>query len=206
MAVNPATPGQRSGATVNPRDVLLNDFSVATRGTIDSANAYDGGNTGFETEMRAGLPLAQITASKKWVPVKRTTANGAGSAATALIVTDARSFKVGETLRVGSNAGCTISAINYSSNTITLSATKSWASGDAVYCDSLAGSETTRAILNEHIVLRDEDGVVRDKLFSKGIYFGVIDNSQILGDLAAIRADTGARLSGILWGDYQGVL
>ena len=206
MAINSSPPGQRSGLSVNPRDVLLSTLVLYVQGQIDSANSYDGGNTGFETELRPGLMLARITSSKKWVPVKRTTANGAGSTATALIVVDARPFKAGETLMVGANAGCVISAINYSTNTITLSATKTWSSGAVVYCDSLAGSETARAILNEHIVLRDEDATLRDKNFSKVIYFGTIDNSQILGDLAAIRADTGARLGSIMWADYQGLV
>jgi hypothetical protein len=205
MAINSSPPGQRSGLSVNPRDVLLSTLVLYVMGQIDSANAYDGGNTGFETEIRPGMILARITSSKKWVPVKRTTATS-GVTGTALVVADARAFKVGETLMVGANAGCVISAINYSTNTITLSASKTWTNGAVVYCDSLAGSETARAVLNEHIVLRDEDGTVRDKNFSKAIYFGTIDNSQVLGDLAAIRADTGAFLGAIMWADRVGLV
>jgi hypothetical protein len=32
---------------------------------------------------------------------------------------------------------------------------------------------------------------------------GYIDDNMVLGDLAAARADTSARLSGFLWGDRQ---
>jgi hypothetical protein len=206
MPTSISVAGQRSGVSITPRDVLfsLTPSPLYQRGTIDASNAYDGQNTGKEDELRAGLILAMITSSKLWVPVKRTTANGAGSSATALIVVNASAFKAGETLKVGSNSGCVISSINYGTNTITLSAAKTWSSGDAVYCDSLAGSEIARGVLNDFVKLKDEDGTARNKVTGKVLGQGLVDNNQILSDLAAIRADTGAFLAGIRWGDQQG--
>lgn len=67
---------------------------------IDSANAYDRSNTSYETQLRPGQIMARITSSKKWVPVKRTKANGAGLAATALVVDNANHFKVGDDVAI----------------------------------------------------------------------------------------------------------
>lgn len=67
---------------------------------LDSANAYDGSNTGYETQMRPGQIMARVTSSKKWVPVKRTATNGAGLAATALVVDNSNHFKAGDDVAI----------------------------------------------------------------------------------------------------------
>ena len=365
-----SVPGMRIGPTRTNRNCLWSDRGLQTvAGTIDSTNAYDGSNTSYEQELRAGMPMARVTATKKWLPCKRTLTNGSGDAATALIVDDVRAFKAGETVTIGGNqvfrlgrvkdndsaasagvvvylhidelsespmghlecvcagnadstfqigsggpvvkvedddaaatggtqiyfdedatnpderflsnigiardvfifasdgrairikhdasaasngvaiyfdddgatvhervlfvsptnaegryhtddavslavpsayitrtTGATISSINYSTNTITLSASASWADGDGVYCDSVAGSETCRAFLNEHVVLKDEDGVARDKQVSQLVIAGAVASGQILGDLAAVRADTSAQISQIVWDDRQGAV
>lgn len=204
MAAPNPLPGFRSGRSVVTRNIFWTDQRRDfVMGLIDSGNAYDGSNTNYEDELREGLVLARITSTKKWVPCKRTRANGAGSATATLVVYDARTFKTSDTLKVGSNNTCAISSINYSTNTITLSATKTWSDGDAVYCDSLAGSEIPRAVLAEFIKLKDEDAIWRDKSFSMGLVSGFLDNDQILGDLTGIRAATNY-LSQILWADQQG--
>jgi len=365
-----SVPGMRIGPTRTNRNCLWSDRGLQTvAGTIDSTNAYDGSNTSYEQELRAGMPMARVTATKKWIPCKRTLTNGAGDAATALIVDDVRAFKAGETVTIGGNqtfslgrvkdndsaasagvivylhvdelgespfghlecvtagnadstftigasgavvkvedddaaasggfqvyfdedaanpderflaavptgkdafilasdgrairikyaatpssagvavyfdddgataserllfvsptnaegryhtddtvttvvptgtvtrtTGATISSINYSTNTITLGSAASWADGDGVYCDSVAGSETCRAFLNEHVVLKDEDGVARDKQVSQLVIAGAVASGQILGDLAAVRADTSAQISQIVWDDRQGAV
>ena len=67
---------------------------------LDSANAYDGSNTDYETQMRPGQIMARVTSSKKWVPGKRTAANGAGAAATALVVDNSNHFKAGDDIAI----------------------------------------------------------------------------------------------------------
>lgn len=360
-------PGQRVGVLRTDRQVLASLKGVLQeRGVIDATNSYDGANTDYERELRAGQIMARITSSKKWVPCKRSQTNGSGDAATALIVDDARAFKAGETLTIGGNqvfslgrvkdndnaastgvavylhldelgespfghlecvnagnadssftigasgavvkvedddaaatggtqiyfdedatnpderflsatatgkdafilasdgrairikyhatpstpgvavyfdddgataserllfvsptnaegryhtddtvntsvptayvtrtTGATISSINYSTNTITLSASASWADGDAVYCDSLAGSETPRAILNEFVDLIDDDAVARDKQTGNLVFSGYVYSGQVLGDLAACRLATNY-LSQLSFDDQQG--
>lgn len=198
-------PGQLAGATRTNRDFLRSGNGVIqVQGVIDAANSYDGVNTSYERELRPGTIMAQITSSKKWVPCKRTKANGAGSTATALTVYDARSFKTTDTIKVGSNNTCAISSINYSTNVITLAATKTWSDGDAVYCDSSAGSEIARAVLNEWVNLLDYDGVARDKTTGRLVIAGLAYSGVALGDLTNILAATNY-LTQIAWDNQQGV-
>jgi len=363
-APNPL-PGYRTGRTVTMRQILQSSQGVdLVSGVIDATYAYDGSNTNYEDELREGLILARITASKQWVPCKRSAASTGVAAGTALVVTDARTFKAGDTVTIGGNltkdivkatdldaaaatgvalylhldelgespfghleavtagnadntfttlggsvikvedddaaatggvaiyfdedgadgekllaavptlkdafildsagrairvkydaspgtagvllyfdddgaantkllyvsptnasgsfntdatvgaqtgyvtrdTGNVIVSVNYSTNTITLTDTATWITGDAVYCDSLPGSEIPRAILGEFIKLKDEDATWRDKTFSMGIFKGTIDNAQILADLASIRAATTTHyLAGIQWADQQGM-
>jgi hypothetical protein len=197
-------PGQWTGFANTPRDVLLSSKGVIYgRGVIDSAKAYDGAYTLYEDQIRAGTPLGQITASKLWVPCKRTTVTANGGATSANIpVVDARAFRAGDTISVGADTGLVIASVNYATNTITVGNSFTFANSEAVVAED--GSQTCRGILNEFVKLRDEDAIWRDKPFSMLLLAGMVDPNQILGDLAAIRADTSAQLSQILWGDRQG--
>lgn len=203
-----SVPGVRVGPTRSSRNILWSDGGLVTvSGTIDSGNAFDGGNTGYTTELRAGTPLAVITATKKWVPCKRTTVTaGGGATGTAIPVVDARAFKVGDVITVGSTTSKTITAIDYSTNTITISGSFTFSNSDVVFATTPSGAATCRGILNEHVVLLDEDGVNRDKQVSQIVVAGAVRSGQILGDIAAIRADTNAQLSQIAWDDRQGVV
>jgi len=177
---------------------------------IDGTNSADGSNTGRVDEIRAGWLMAQITVGQKWVPCKRTIAHGAGSSATALIVDNAAAFVVGETLQIGSTTGI-ISAINFATNTITLTAAKSWSDNDVVYTitfkdgsTSAAGCEIARAVLLESVRLlsdipyettqQDKEGVLVSRAY--------IDSTMVLGDKSAILAATNY-LAHIMWSDQQ---
>lgn len=198
----PRTPGTDTGQTVTNRNCLASfDGARYGRGVIDATYAYDGANTGYERQIRPGTPMGRITASKLWRPCPRTTTTSNG-AVTALVVVDARAFKVGDVISVGSDTGITVTDINYSTNTLTITST-TVATGEAVVVED--GSQTCRGILNEHIDLWDEvaQGYV-DKEFSELVIGGYVDEDQILGDIAAIRAASGQYLTGITWDDQQG--
>ena len=215
MAVSQRVPGQYSGTEFSNRNPLWSQNGLrVVGGTIDAANSYDGAHTNFEQAFRPGTILARITASKLWVPCKRTQANGAGSSATALIVDDARAFIAGETLQIGSTTGV-ISSVNYSTNTITLTAAKTWSDNDVVYTITLkdgstsaAGAEIGRAILDEHIDCVDRlPGVAtaaKNSGFGRGLVAGGVDQAQCLGDIAAIRAATN-KLGFIQFADDAGI-
>lgn len=196
-------PGQRDGRTMSPRQCLLSYERVLyITGVIHSGKAYDGANTGYEDELRAGTPMGRVTTTKTWVPCKRTVVNGTAGAVTSVVVRDARAFKAGDVITIGGDTGITISAINYGTNTFTIAST-TVADGDVVFAED--GSATCRAILGEYVKLKSlDDGVLRDRTTSRLIIAGFVDDTKILGDLTAIRADTNACLRGILWGDQQG--
>jgi hypothetical protein len=199
-------PGQIAGETYTPRRIVLSDHGLiyAPGGVIDANNAYDGSNTGYEFQIRVGTPMARITATKLWVPCKRTTTNGAGSSSTTLVVHDARAFKAGDSIIIGSNSAVSISAINYATNTLTLASAETWSDTNAVHAND--GSETCRGFLDEWVNLKDVhfDGQLRNKPFGKLVVEGYLDYAMVLGDLNAIRADTGAFIAGIRWNDQQG--
>ena len=72
--------GYRAGRTVTTRNCLLSPLmALFAHGMIDSANAYDGKNTGYEKELRPGTPMGRITATKLWVPCRRTTTTSNGA-------------------------------------------------------------------------------------------------------------------------------
>ena len=194
--------GYRAGRTVTYRNVLRSpDHVLFTHGMIDASESYDGKNTGYERELRPGTPMGQITATKLWVPCRRTTTTTTGTV-TSVVLTDSRAFKVGDTISIGSDTGITITAIDYDTDTITIAST-TVASGEAVVVAD--GSQTCRCILNEHVNLYTPDRVLVDQSFGKGIIHGLVSSADILGDLTAIRANTNY-LNGILWDDQQGQL
>lgn len=198
-------PGFRSGRSVAPRQILKSSAGLDyVLGIIDATYAIDGKNTGYTDELRAGTIMARITSSKLWVPCKRTTVLSGGGSVTTCVLTDSRAFKVGDTITINGDA-ITITAIDYTTDTITWTGSVTIVNGEVVIgASGLAGSEIPRAILNEFIKLKDEDDTWRDKSFSMGVISGVVDNTMILGDLTAVRAATNY-LDNVLWADYQGM-
>jgi hypothetical protein len=231
--------GTRTGRTVTPRNILKrsgDDFYLPGPLVLDAGNAtyrrsVDGGNTGYTNEIRAGAIMAQITASKKWVPCKLTTVTGGGSgsgsgAGSAVIpVVNAAFFVVGETISVQpKETGKTparvtrvISAVDYANNLITVAgAALQYNTGDEVYVvtfsdgtTSAAGCEIPRAILAQTVWtnnLEDAIDAAAGTLYDKAIQLldrGYVDNNYILGDYAACRTTAVQYLTAILWDDRQ---
>lgn len=202
-------PGQRDlNSGYSPREVFLSRENIAVLPGItmlDSANAYAGANTNRVDEILAGTLMAKVTATNKWVPVKRTTvASGGGSSVTTCVLTDASHFKVGDTITIGTD-DVTILTINYSTRAITFSSV-TIADGEAVVArGTLAGAQTARAILADTVRLLpegDRQTTWRDHAGVLAIS-GVVDVAMVKGDLAACRADTSAQLAGFLWSDRQ---
>lgn len=226
--------GTRVGRTITPRNILKrtgDDFylpgpCVLDAGTSTYRRSVDGGNTSYTNELRAGCIMAQITASKKWVPCKRTTVaaagsgSGSGAGSAVMPVVNAAFFVVGEIITItGTSAGTitkTITAIDYTNNLITFSGAIQYNTGAQVYTSTLsdgatsaAGAEIHRAILSETVWtnnLEDPNDAAIGTLYDKPIqllYRGYVDNNYILGDYAACRDATTQYLTGILWDDRQ---
>lgn len=200
-------PGQVTGQTYSPINVLFSTRGlIEGSGVIDSTQAYDGSNTNYEDEIRSGTPLARNSTTKLWAPCKRTTVTSGGGATSATVpVVDAQAFRAGDTgITVGTNTGLTVASVNYPANSITFTASITFANSSTVHATD--GTQTCLGILNEFVKLKDVhfDGLWRNKPFAHLVIAGEVDASKILGDLAAIRADTGAQLQQIIWNDLQG--
>lgn len=162
-------------------------------GVIDANYAVDGKNGAYIYELRSGTPLAQITASGKWVPCKRTRVNGAVSDSDTIVVDDSRAFKAGDTITVGNTTGIEILEVDYETDEIVTDVSDLDASDNAIVIASgaLAGAETARCILDEYIDLYDQDARAPiDRTFGRGVVSAKLLSEAILGDLASIRAAT----------------
>lgn len=172
-----------------PRDPMFTQDGKITYpgGIIMASTGVDGSNTGYTYEIRAGWLVGKITASGKYVPCKRTKANGAGSTVADLVVDNAAAFAAGDTITVGSNTGCVIDSVNYSTNTITLTATKSWSDNDRVFAED--GSATCRGVLDTFIKLKNENNTAAADRSADMIVAGLVNDDFVLGDLSAILED-----------------
>ena len=231
-------PGQRTGRSYTPRNVLLQErgaLYLPGGAVIDATYSYDGANTSYEREIRAGVVLGKLS-SGMWAPCKLTSiasgtsGSGSGASTTTFNVTDARHFEVDDIISVPTTAGRltrTISAINYTTNVITVSvaivngltttlAQPGVGIGNCIYphsSDPATGVEVPRAILNEFVDLIDhDDNTARDRTIKNGVIAGIVDEDLILGDLAAIRAAQAeqttapiAFLDKIIWADRNGI-
>lgn len=210
-------PGQRvTDAGTTPRQFLMTTHDVVELPgpiVLDHTNSYDGANTGRTDELRAGQVMAQITASKKWVPVMRTVVVGSGTL-TALVVRNAAAFQVGQHIDVGADTDIAVTAIDYTTNTLTIAST-TVVDGEAVIARTLkdgttsaAGSEIARGILSQSVRLLTGIPYETSKAAKSGVIVckAFVNTSMILGDYAACLASGVTNyLSGILWSDRQGV-
>lgn len=212
-------PGQRTtDAGMTPRQILMTTHDVVELPgpiIIDPTNSIDGANTGRTDELRAGCLMAQVTGTKKWVPVKRTRVKtGTTGTVTALTVDNAQFFIAGETISVGADTGLVVSAVNYATNTLTIPST-AVVDGEAVvvttFADtttSAAGSEIARAILSETVRLLTGIPYETTKVAKSGVLIvkAFVNTAMILGDYTACLASGVTNyLSGILWSSNQGV-
>lgn len=214
-------PGQRAGLTVTPRDFFFcRGQEVFLPGpTVLVSTARDGKNTGKTDEIRAGMIMAQITATKKWTPCLLTsiTAGGSGSGSgvgsTTIPVTDASAFIAGQTIRVTQTAGGglaagaetrVIASVDYANDLIVLTVASQYNTGALVFANN-DGSEIPRGILYRTVRTLPEElynttHVDKECVIVSG---GIVDVRYILGDYAACRDAAVNYLSGILWSDRQ---
>lgn len=201
-------PGVVVGRTVTPRRVLRQagkDREIIVPVILDGTNSYDGQqSSGYEKYIRAGWLLAQDSTSKKWMPVKRTKANAAGAATAALVVDNSYPFNVGDTVIVGTNVGSVVTAIVYSTHTLTLTAAKTWADNDPVYV--AGGQGTARAILlDDEVILRTVERNANSDKSATAMILGYVDQDKVLGDVTAVMEDydSANALKNIIFDDYQ---
>lgn len=179
--------GMQSGRVVTTRKVLRNTDTKILIDGVMASSAYDGGQaSGYESYIRGGWILGQDSTTKRWSLCKQTRANGAGVTTATLIVDNAAAFKAGDNITVNGVAK-TIQSINYSTNTITLTATASWSDRDSVL--GTGGVQIARGILlNDEVELYNYE---KRTLVEKAITIvalGEVFDASLLGDKATVFA------------------
>lgn len=196
-------PGFESGRSVAPREVVLTDAgSIRVPIVVDGELSIDGGNADFPFEIRPGWLMGR-TASGRWTPCKRTRANGAsGGTSNAVVVHNAAAFRVGDAIDIGAATNRNVVAVDYATNTITFDGSAaSWS--DAAAVAARDGSQTCRGVLLDFVRLRNGDDQPAHK--SAGILIqGAVRTERLLGDVAAVRADSDAKLAGVRFSDEHG--
>lgn len=195
-------PGFEKGRTQTPREVLLShEGMIQAPIVVDGLKGIDGRNA-VSDEIRAGWLLGQVTSSRRWVPCKRTQAANSGAASTTLVVDNSSAFRAAELIVVGVNPAQPIVSIDYTTDTITLTSAISWSISDVVRATD--GSQTCRGILLDFVKLRNTENDAPAHQSAGLLIQGAVQTPMILGDLLAIRADTGAKLGGIRFSDEHG--
>lgn len=183
-----AIPGYASVESVTPREILYqmesNDSLFKPGGIVLSSAGVDGGNTNTY-DLRAGWAMGQITASKKWVPCKRTQVNGTSGAVTAIVVDNSYPFVAGDTITIGTDTGVAVSAVNYGTHTLTIAST-TVADNDVVFAED--GSGVCRGFLYDFARLRNQENTAAADRIGKLLIAGKVDKAMLLGDIDAIIA------------------
>ena len=100
------------------------DLSEAVYGAVVQNLTFNWSGDSYATWTVSGV-------GKDYAQTGNTLANGAGSSATALIVDDADFFSPFSVISVGSTDNVQVTAVNYSTNTLTI-ASSSWSDNDVV--------------------------------------------------------------------------
>ena len=195
-----AIPGYESLETFTPREFLysLEKQKIKPGGVqLDGTNGIDGGNTGTTYDIRSGWLLGRITSSGKYVPLKRTRVNMTGATATDIVVDNSYPFAAGDVISIGSDTGLTISAVDYTTHTITIAST-TVADNEAVVAED--GSQTCRGILWDTQRLRNYLNTAAADKIGTLLTGGVINTAGLLGDWDAVLA---SGLSNHFLGDFE---
>ena len=182
-------PGFETGRSVTPREILYSPEGVQYKPggiVVDGTKSKDGANTNYTFELRAGWAMGQITASGKYCPCKRTQVNGTSGSVQAVVVDNAAPFVVGDVVTIGSDTGNTLTAVDYTTNTLTWVGAITVADNDAVFCED--GSGICRGFLPEWTRLRNIDNDAAEDQSASLLTAGRLNKAMLLGDIDAIIA------------------
>ncbi len=182
-------PGVSAGSSFESRQVLRyagKDRETAIPIVLDR-NGIDGSQQNNTRLIRAGWLLGRNKTTGRWSPCKRTQTTNAATNVTAVTVREPDAFAVDDEIRIGGSASVTITAINYGTKQLTISAARSFLEGDVVRATN--GTETARAILlSDQVNLNSEQGLRVDRA-ATALIAGYVDADQLRGDVDAIMLD-----------------
>lgn len=169
-SAHPSPVEYKPGGIVIDKTLSLDGYYYA------AGNSYD---------LRAGWWMGRNSTTGKYTPCKRTRVNMTGATATAIVVDNSYAFKVGDVITIGGDTGLTISAIDYTTHTLTITST-TVADNDVVFCED--GSGIPRGILGNFVRLRNSQNTAAEDKFAKLVIQGSVNQAYLLGDTDAIVA------------------
>lgn len=205
-------PGVETGMAAQPREILLSTSGVITIPiVVDGDRSIDGNSPTETSDVRPGWLMGQVAASGRWTPCKRTRALASSSGGessgdgdfTVVPVDNASAFRVGDVVSVGADANLTITDVDYDQDRITVDEPIAFVADEVVAAQD--GSQTCRGILLDFVRLRNEDNTAAVHKSATLLVAGLVDVDKLLGDVATIRRDTTATLSGIRFSDEHGL-
>lgn len=193
-----AVPGYESLRSFSPREFLYSTEKIKIKPggiLIDGTYGRDGGYNPIY-DIRAGWLMGRITSTGNYVPLKRTRVNGSATS-TSLVVDNSYPFAAGDVISVGSDTGLTVSAVDYTTHTLTITST-TFLDNEAVVAED--GSQTCRGILYEFVRLRNYLNTAAGDKISALLTGGVINSAGLLGDWDSLLA---SGLSNHYLGDFE---
>lgn len=198
-----ALPGVQVGFRAEPREVLLSNSGVITIAiVVDADRSVDGRSPTEPFDLRPGWLLGRVAAAGRWTPCKRTRAAASGTAAV-VPVDDASAFRPGDVVSVGADSDLVVVEVDYEQNELTVESSFTFASGEPVAAQD--GSQTCRGILLDFVRLRDERLCTPTHKGAAALISGFVNRATVLGDLAAVRLDSEAKLGGVRFSDEHGL-
>jgi hypothetical protein len=178
------TPQTVASTLANESAFLAGDQYRAWTVTLDAAKVT--ADTSADKKVKAGTVLGKITATGLYAPVKKSTTattQSTGDSTVTAATGEASFFQVGDVISIGSITGKTITAINTTTNVITISSTlgASVATGDVI--KTADGLGTAVAVLFNSVNLKDGNSS------EAGVFEGAVYTARLTRYNASVWAD-----------------
>jgi hypothetical protein len=195
--------GTVEGRPENAISVLRDDKFSELTVVLDGDASYDG-SYAYPKVIRAGALLGRNTTSGLYAPVKVTTVATSASSINTFVVANAAFFQVGDVISIGATTARTITAIVYSTNSITVSGATFNVTAPTDVVKHTNGTEKAIAIAIETVECRDPENRNNAHKQIRVAVDGFVRSNQVKGDYAAAVALSGNSLSNFIFDTNYG--
>lgn len=165
-------------------EFLLSDHKTTRGITIDAALVRTGHYETAKKVLKGSTPMAKVTATGLYGPVKATTVKVTAAAAQkAVELTDAQFFAVGDVVKIGNEAAQAIAALNYTTGVATMTNNLVGEQAAGVAVEVATGQETAVGLLLQSLDLTDGN------VAAAVLTHGVVREARIIGVNALVKAD-----------------
>lgn len=171
-------------APITDVEFRLSDHMTTKGITIDADLVRAGMYVANEKVLKGGTPMAKVTTSGLYGPVKATTVKTTAAAnQKAVTLTDAQFFVVGDVVKIGNETAQAIAAINYTTGVATMTDNLAGEQAAGTAVEVATGQQTAEGILLETVNLTDGD------ITSAIMTHGVVKSARVIGVNDLVKAD-----------------